>query len=58
MLEGGMVNRCEIYDEADLDAALTRFDELHAGARHGWKTRQAECTNISWRVSMRATGTQ
>lgn len=26
--EGDMVSRCEIFDEADLDAALTRFDEL------------------------------
>ena len=22
-------NRCEIFDEADLDAALARFEELH-----------------------------
>jgi DNA-binding SARP family transcriptional activator len=28
-LEGGMVNRCEVFDEADLDAALARFEELH-----------------------------
>ncbi len=27
-LEGGMVNRCELFDEADLDAALARFDQL------------------------------
>ena len=32
-LEGGMVNRCEIYDEADLDAAIARFDELSRPAR-------------------------
>ena len=24
-----MVSRCEVFDETDLDAALTRFDELH-----------------------------
>ncbi|MFZ0834631.1 MAG: hypothetical protein WAM92_16455 [Mycobacterium sp.] len=24
-----MVNRCELFDETDLDAALTRFEELH-----------------------------
>ena len=23
-----MVNRCEVFDEADLDAALARFEEL------------------------------
>ncbi|WP_217695763.1 nuclear transport factor 2 family protein [Mycobacterium sp. SP-6446] len=28
-VEGGLINRCEIFDEADLDAALARFDELH-----------------------------
>ena len=27
-LDGGMVNRCELFDEANLDAALARFDEL------------------------------
>jgi hypothetical protein len=26
--EGALINRCEIFDEADLDAALARFDEL------------------------------
>ena len=27
-IEGDLINRCEIFDEADLDAALARFDEL------------------------------
>jgi hypothetical protein len=27
-LEADMVNRCEVFDEADLDAAMARFDEL------------------------------
>ena len=27
-VEGDMVNRCEIFDEADLDAAIARFDQL------------------------------
>lgn len=27
-LDGDLVNRCEVFDEADLDAALARFDEL------------------------------
>ncbi|MGQ9406667.1 BTAD domain-containing putative transcriptional regulator [Mycolicibacterium gilvum] len=28
MIDGNLVNRCEIFDETDLDAALARFDEL------------------------------
>ena len=27
-VEGDLINRCEIFDEADLDAALASFDEL------------------------------
>jgi len=27
-VDGDVVNRCEMFDEADLDAALARFDEL------------------------------
>jgi DNA-binding SARP family transcriptional activator len=30
--EGSQVNRCEIFDEADIDAALARFDELNRPA--------------------------
>jgi hypothetical protein len=30
--EGALINRCEVFDEADLDAALARFDELSASA--------------------------
>ncbi|WP_232062481.1 BTAD domain-containing putative transcriptional regulator [Mycobacterium novum] len=32
-VEGDRINRCEIFDEADLDAALARFDELSAQTR-------------------------
>jgi DNA-binding SARP family transcriptional activator len=32
-LDGGMVNRCEVFFEADLDAAVARFDELSRPAR-------------------------
>ncbi|CQD16814.1 putative ATPase [Mycobacterium lentiflavum] len=32
-VEGAMVNRCEVFDEADIDAALARFEELHPPAR-------------------------
>ena len=28
MVEGDLLTRCEIFDEADLDAALARFDQL------------------------------
>ena len=31
-VEGDRINRCEIFDEADLDAALARFDELQPRA--------------------------
>ena len=27
-VDGDMLNRCEVFDEADLDAALARFDQL------------------------------
>ena len=30
---GDLINRCEIFDEEDIDAALARFDELAAPAR-------------------------
>ncbi|OBH49958.1 hypothetical protein A5686_14895 [Mycobacterium sp. E2479] len=33
MIDGNRLSRCEIFDEADLDAALARFDELHPPAR-------------------------
>jgi DNA-binding SARP family transcriptional activator len=32
-IEGDLINRCEIFNEADLDAALARFEELHLQAR-------------------------
>ncbi|MDQ1494556.1 MAG: hypothetical protein QOG69_1039, partial [Actinomycetota bacterium] len=28
MVDGDMVSRCEVFDEADIDAALARFDQL------------------------------
>ena len=31
--EGDMLSRCELFDEADLDAALARFEELHPQTR-------------------------
>ncbi|WP_197514016.1 nuclear transport factor 2 family protein [Mycobacterium sp. 1165178.9] len=32
MVEDELITRCEIFDEADLDAALTRFEELSPGS--------------------------
>ncbi len=32
-VEGDLISGCEIFDEADLDAALARFEELHPQAR-------------------------
>ena len=31
-VEGGLLSRAEVFDEADLDAAVARFDELHPQA--------------------------
>ncbi|MDQ1447218.1 MAG: hypothetical protein QOC79_189, partial [Actinomycetota bacterium] len=32
-VQGDRINRCEIFDEADLDAAITKFDQLSRPAR-------------------------
>nr|WP_208863287.1 BTAD domain-containing putative transcriptional regulator [Mycolicibacter icosiumassiliensis] len=32
-VDGGLISRCEMFDEADLDAALARFDELNRPPR-------------------------
>ncbi len=32
IVEGDLINRIEVFDEADIDAALARFDELHPQA--------------------------
>jgi hypothetical protein len=32
-VEGGLISRVEVFDEADLDTALARFDELHSPPR-------------------------
>jgi hypothetical protein len=32
-VDGNLINHCEIFDEADVDAALTRFEELHPQTR-------------------------
>ncbi len=33
IVEGNLINRCEMFDEMDLDTALARFEELHPQAR-------------------------
>ena len=42
-VEGDLINRCEIFDEADLDAALARFDELRSA---GASTRERRDPNL------------
>ena len=32
-VDGDLINRCEMFDETGIDAALARFDELHPQAR-------------------------
>ena len=32
-VDGDLISRCEVFEEADLDAALARFDELHTQSR-------------------------
>ena len=27
-VDGDLINRCELFDEAELDAAIARFEEL------------------------------
>ena len=44
-IEGDLINRIELFDEADIDAALARFDEL-SRRRRGWRTRRAESGTI------------
>ena len=53
--DGDLINRIELFDEADIDDALARFDELNR-RRRGWKTRQAESLSASRRASRPATG--
>ncbi|OBK24095.1 hypothetical protein A5634_04280 [Mycobacterium asiaticum] len=33
VIEGDQINRCEVFEEADLEAALARFDELQTQTR-------------------------
>ncbi len=40
-VEADSVSRCEVFDEADLDAALARFDQLSPGTAAGEAASQA-----------------
>ena len=47
-VEGDRINGCEIFDEADLDAALARFDELQPQAPR-LENAASRVTCASWR---------
>ena len=55
MVDGDLLRRCEVFDEADLDAALARFDELQPQAPR-LETRHAKHTSASETTSPHATG--
>ena len=45
MFDGDLLSRYELFDEADLDAALARFDELQlAGAATGERGKPSGAT--------------
>jgi hypothetical protein len=54
-VEGDLINRAEIFDEVDLDAALARFEELHLQTRR-WRIRQPGQMTASLRTLGPATG--
>ena len=55
-VEGDMVNRCEAFDDADLDAAIARFDQLSRSAPR-LENAASQWVERFWRTSRRATGT-
>ena len=56
-VEGDMISRCELFDEADLDAALARFEELRPADAAAGK-RGKPSNRALRRISRPATGTQ
>ena len=46
-VEGELISRCEIFDEADLDAALARFENSDAGAAAGKRGKPSSRTLLS-----------
>ena len=55
-VEGDRINRCEFFDEADLDAALARFDELSRPAPR-LENAASQVYERFWSDSPPATGT-
>ena len=55
-LEGDKFNRCEVYDDTDLDAALARFEELQPQTPR-LENRQAKWGSGIARTLRQATGT-
>jgi hypothetical protein len=55
-IDGGLVNRSELFDEVDIDAALARSTSCLRLGR-SWKMRQAKWPSDSKRTSRRITGT-
>ena len=56
-VEGDLGNECEIFDEADLDTALARFDELHPPERRLENAASQVARALSGRALRPATGT-
>ena len=55
-VDGDLINRCELFDEADLDAALARFEELSRGAATGKRGKPSDRT-LCGALRRPATGT-
>ena len=55
-IDGDLINRFELFDEADLDAALARFDQLSRPAPR-LENAASRVASASWRTSRPATGT-
>ena len=46
--DGDMINRCEVFDEADLDAALARFERATAAGAAAGKLSDPSGSTASW----------
>ena len=55
-VDGEMVDRCEVFDEADIDAALARFEQLSRPAPRLENAASQVCERFR-RTSRPATGT-
>ncbi len=50
-VDGDLINRCEVFDEADLDAALARFDELQSQPTAAGKRGKPSARTLPGRTS-------